>query len=193
MTKLPVAEGVEETEGSASAGTPAARRRSSTHAGRDARRTHRLQPLAVLGMAFAIYLLVSIGLWWQVWSTRPTGAATCGCDDPAFVAWFLAWPAYALSHGHNLFYSTLLFHPTGVNMLANVSALLDGFSLPSEQTILPERPLRVALLTNRTPARERARLHAGLADGLRLSLRLLETSGNTSREKIQKRPVASCG
>jgi ATP-dependent DNA helicase RecG len=48
---------------------------------------------------------------------------------------------------------------------AGVSALLEGFTLPSEQTILPDRPLRVALLTNRTPARERARLQDGLADG----------------------------
>jgi ATP-dependent DNA helicase RecG len=48
---------------------------------------------------------------------------------------------------------------------ASVSALLAGMHLPSEQTLLPDRPLRVALLTNRTPARERTRLHAGLADG----------------------------
>ena len=48
---------------------------------------------------------------------------------------------------------------------AGVSALLAGFTCPSEQTLLPDRPLRVALLTNRTAARERARLHAGLADG----------------------------
>jgi ATP-dependent DNA helicase RecG len=50
-------------------------------------------------------------------------------------------------------------HHTGV------SALLEGLSLPSEQTLLPDRPVRVALLTNRTPARERARLHGGLANG----------------------------
>jgi ATP-dependent DNA helicase RecG len=48
---------------------------------------------------------------------------------------------------------------------AGVSELLQGFSLPSPATLLPDRPLRVALLTNRTPARERSRLHAGLADG----------------------------
>jgi ATP-dependent DNA helicase RecG len=48
---------------------------------------------------------------------------------------------------------------------AGVSALLAEFTLPSEGTLLPDRPLRVALLTNRTPARERSRLHAGLADG----------------------------
>jgi ATP-dependent DNA helicase RecG len=50
-------------------------------------------------------------------------------------------------------------HHTGV------SALLADFNRPSEQTLLGERPLRVALLTNRTPARERSRLHAGLIDG----------------------------
>ncbi len=48
---------------------------------------------------------------------------------------------------------------------AGVSELLQGCSLPSPATLLPDRPLRVALLTNRTPARERSRLHAGLADG----------------------------
>jgi ATP-dependent DNA helicase RecG len=48
---------------------------------------------------------------------------------------------------------------------AGVSALLEGFDRPSEQTLLGERPLRVALLTNRTSARQRTLLHAGLADG----------------------------
>ncbi|HUJ64139.1 MAG TPA: ATP-dependent DNA helicase RecG, partial [Acidimicrobiales bacterium] len=48
---------------------------------------------------------------------------------------------------------------------AGVSALLAGFTVPSEQTLLPDRPLRVGLLTNRTPAAERSRLHGGLADG----------------------------
>jgi ATP-dependent DNA helicase RecG len=48
---------------------------------------------------------------------------------------------------------------------AGVSTLLEGFTRPSEGTLLPDRPLRVALLTNRTPSRDRARLHAGLAEG----------------------------
>ncbi len=48
---------------------------------------------------------------------------------------------------------------------AGVSDLVRGLMVPSDQTLLPDRPLRVALLTNRTAAGERARLHAGLADG----------------------------
>jgi ATP-dependent DNA helicase RecG len=43
--------------------------------------------------------------------------------------------------------------------------LLAGLTVPSEGTLLAERPVRVALLTNRTPAAERRRIAAGLALG----------------------------
>jgi ATP-dependent DNA helicase RecG len=48
---------------------------------------------------------------------------------------------------------------------AGVSDLVRGLMVPSDQTLLPDRPLRVALLTNRTAAAERARLHTGLGEG----------------------------
>ncbi len=48
---------------------------------------------------------------------------------------------------------------------AGIRVMLDGLSVPSEHTLLAERPLRVALLTNRTAGTERSRLLAGLADG----------------------------
>jgi hypothetical protein len=84
---------------------------------------------AVLGGAFAFYLLVSIVLWWHVWSSHPTTVTTCGCDDPSYFLWFLEWPAYALAHGHNPFFSTALFHPGGINLLANTSVLAIGIPL----------------------------------------------------------------
>jgi ATP-dependent DNA helicase RecG len=43
--------------------------------------------------------------------------------------------------------------------------LLDGLTVPSPETLLAERPVRVALLTNRTPAAERRRIAEGLASG----------------------------
>jgi ATP-dependent DNA helicase RecG len=46
-----------------------------------------------------------------------------------------------------------------------VSALLAGLSVPEAASLLGERPVSVALLTNRTTASERGRLHAGLAAG----------------------------
>jgi ATP-dependent DNA helicase RecG len=46
-----------------------------------------------------------------------------------------------------------------------VRSLLADLSVPDPGTLTQERPLRVALLTNRTGATERARLCTGLADG----------------------------
>ncbi|HWC12238.1 MAG TPA: ATP-dependent DNA helicase RecG [Acidimicrobiales bacterium] len=46
-----------------------------------------------------------------------------------------------------------------------VRELLGALTVPDESTLTGDRPLRVELLTNRTPGRERARVLAGLADG----------------------------
>jgi ATP-dependent DNA helicase RecG len=43
--------------------------------------------------------------------------------------------------------------------------LLEGLSVPAEGTLLADRPVRVALLTNRTTAAERRRITAGLQAG----------------------------
>ncbi|MCA1692714.1 MAG: DNA helicase RecG, partial [Actinobacteria bacterium] len=43
--------------------------------------------------------------------------------------------------------------------------LLGDLAVPDEATLTGDRPLRVALLTNRTPAAERVRILAGLSDG----------------------------
>jgi hypothetical protein len=71
--------------------------------------------------ATAGYLVLSLFLWWHVWSTHPTSTTTCGCGDSSLFTWFLAWPAYAISHGLNPLYSTALFHPSGVNLLSNTA------------------------------------------------------------------------
>src|ERR1035437_161923 len=84
---------------------------------------------ALFGLVFAGYLAVAVVLWWHAWSTHPTTVTTCGCGDPSLSLWFLEWPAYALAHGHNLFYSTALFHPGGINLLANTSVLAIGIPL----------------------------------------------------------------
>ncbi len=48
---------------------------------------------------------------------------------------------------------------------AEVRSLVDGLSVPDPSTLEGRRPLRVAVLTNRVPARERTLLHAGLQEG----------------------------
>jgi ATP-dependent DNA helicase RecG len=44
-------------------------------------------------------------------------------------------------------------------------SVLDGLTVPAVGSLLPDRPVRVALLTNRTPAAERRRIAAGLSAG----------------------------
>lgn len=97
-------------------------------------------------VAAAAYLVLGVGLWWQVWSTHPTTTTTCGCGDSSLFTWFLAWPAYAMAHGLNPLYSTALFHPTGVNLLANTAEVGIGVVLaPVTWLFGPVATLNVAL------------------------------------------------
>lgn len=88
-----------------------------------------LRPAVAMGTAFLVYLAISVALWWHVWSTHPTSVDACGCNDPALFLWFIEWPAYALAHGHNPFYSTAIFHSTGIDLLSNTSVLAIGIPL----------------------------------------------------------------
>ncbi len=64
----------------------------------------------------------------HAWTQGATTHTLCGCGDPALFLWFFQWPATALAHGQNPFFSTALFHPTGINLLAQTS--VTGLSLP---------------------------------------------------------------
>jgi len=75
-----------------------------------------------------LYLALGFLLWVHAWTEGATTHTLCGCGDPALFLWFFQWPATALSHGQNPFYSTALFHPHGINLLAQTS--VTGMSLP---------------------------------------------------------------
>lgn len=96
--------------------------------------------------AAAIYLLTGVAMWWQVWSSHPTSTMVCPCGDPASFEWFIAWPAYAISHGHSLFFTTAVHVPQGMNLLANTSVLALGVVLaPVTWLFGPVTSLNVAL------------------------------------------------
>jgi hypothetical protein len=84
-------------------------------------------------MTFAVvalvYLLAGFVLWVHAWTAGATTHTLCGCGDPALFLWFLQWPATALAHGHNPFFSTALFHPGGINLLAQTSVEAIGLPL----------------------------------------------------------------
>jgi hypothetical protein len=59
----------------------------------------------------------------------PATSATlppCACGDISSQVWFLAWPAYALSHGLNPFYTNWANYPHGVNLMNNTADPLLG-------------------------------------------------------------------
>jgi hypothetical protein len=64
----------------------------------------------------------------HAWAQGATTHTLCGCGDPALFLWFFQWPATALAHGQNPFFSTALFHPSGINLLAQTS--VTGLSIP---------------------------------------------------------------
>jgi hypothetical protein len=102
--------------------------------------------VATVLVAAAGYLLLSLFVWWNIWSAHPTSVTTCGCGDSSLFTWFLAWPAYAISHGLNPLYSTALFHPTGVNLLSNTGEVGIGIVLaPVTWLFGPVATLNVAL------------------------------------------------
>jgi hypothetical protein len=81
-----------------------------------------------LAVGGTLYLALGFLLWVHAWVEGATTHTLCGCGDPALFLWFFQWPATALAHGQNPFFSSALFHPGGINLLAQTS--VTGLSLP---------------------------------------------------------------
>lgn len=106
-------------------------------------------------------------MWWQVWSGHPTSTMVCPCGDPASFVWFIAWPAYAISHGHSLFFTAAVHVPSGMNLLDNTSVLALGVVLAPVTWIFgPVASLNVALTA--APALSALAAYACLRRALRL-------------------------
>jgi dolichyl-phosphate beta-glucosyltransferase len=76
-----------------------------------------------------LFTVPAVVLWWHVWSGHPANALTCACGDPAQEVWFVAWPAWAIAHLHNPFFSSVVNVPYGANLLSNTSGTLVGVVL----------------------------------------------------------------
>jgi hypothetical protein len=76
--------------------------------------------LAIYGfLAGAIY---GLGNSWVSAKQIPL----CACGDQAQEVWFLAWLAFVLHHGHNLFFTWWMNVPSGVNLATNTAMPLLG-------------------------------------------------------------------
>jgi len=82
----------------------------------------------LLASAFAIYLPFSMLLTKHAWTRSSSRPGLCGCGDPAMFSWFFAWPAHALAHFQNPFFSSAVMAPHGLNLLSATS--VEALSIP---------------------------------------------------------------
>lgn len=97
-------------------------------------------------LAGGSYLLLSLFIWSNIWTSHPTSTTTCGCGDTSLFTWFMEWPAHALLHGHNPFFSTAMHYPAGINLLTNTGESAIAITLaPITWLFGPVATLNVAL------------------------------------------------
>lgn len=81
--------------------------------------------------AVVIFAVLGLAANWPTWPGDPSRLRAfdyggLGAGDLYQMAWFLAWTPYALIHGHNIFFTTSLNYPGGVNLAQNQSSPLLG-------------------------------------------------------------------
>ena len=122
----PVDTGLEADAAGAAAAPDEASASSGAHRSRTGRA---VRAVGVHAAAIVLFSLPAVALWWHVWSGHPSATLTCGCGDPAQEVWFMAWPAWAMTHLHDLFFSGAVNVPHGANLLSNTSGTLVGVVL----------------------------------------------------------------
>ncbi len=74
----------------------------------------------------AIYGMLGLAAYFPTWPGDPSRIPQCTCADAGLNTWFLAATAHAIAHGHNLFFTSVLNYPTGVNLTYNTQMPLLG-------------------------------------------------------------------
>ena len=86
-------------------------------------------------LAAVCYLGAGTLVWWHLWGGGVGSSLASGSLDPAQDVWWLAWVPHALGQGLDPFFTRAMYHPHGVNVVANTSFLLWGLVL-SPVTVL---------------------------------------------------------
>jgi hypothetical protein len=103
--------------------------------------------------AFLGYWVISLAIWQNLWTHNPRSTTVdLGrmTDAPTFI-WFLEWPVHAFTSGLNPWFSTAMFPPGGINLLANTGVLLLGTLLsPITYLFGPVLSMNIALMLSPT-------------------------------------------
>lgn len=79
-------------------------------------------------LALLAYVVLAVAFLGRAWFASPTGLVD-GSGDPQQTVWFLSWVPWAITHGHNPFFTQHLNAPVGVNLMWNSLAPLLGVLL----------------------------------------------------------------
>jgi len=89
-------------------------------------------------VACAVYLAIALFAYSHTSLFGSARLPQYAGGDQAQEVWFLAWPVYAITHGHNPFFTTWMNYPLGVNLTDNTSMpLLGVLGLPITLTLGP--------------------------------------------------------
>ena len=89
---------------------------------------HRLRRYLPVLVSITLYCVAASLLYRSTGPLSTSRITGCACTDSVQEVWFLAWPAYALTHGHNIFFSNWMDYPYGVNLGMNTSFPLLGIA-----------------------------------------------------------------
>ena len=87
-------------------------------------------------LVFCIYLAIALYAYRHL--LNGSSLPACACGDQAQEVSFLAWGSFAVTHGHNPFFTVWTNYPTGMNLAVNTSfPLLSFIAIPAVLTIGP--------------------------------------------------------
>ena len=82
-----------------------------------------------------VYAMLGLAALWDSLPGEASRIPRCSCGDPVLSTWFLEWVPFALLHGHNPLFTSLINVPSGVNLAQNTMMPLLGL-LVSPVTLL---------------------------------------------------------
>ena len=68
-----------------------------------------------------VFAIVAVALYWPVGPFDTSHMPDGGYADPAQMVWFLDWTSFALGHWLNVFHTSFIDYPTGVDLANNTS------------------------------------------------------------------------